>query len=201
LEAAGYRFRRPAAAYQFESDGTLASLGFQQIAANSPSQVGDIMVYGKSAKHKYGHVQIYDGTNWISDFVQRTDKPYRDNLPVTKWRDGRYLAGGRSVSAEAKVVGNNGFGQSGAERLKTEIKNGANAQEKQSLQRLQQPEGYNPANQPNQPAKNGGNPGTPNPMGGGVQKAAITDGTNQGTGTYASIPKPNGSGPAAFKDM
>jgi RHS repeat-associated protein len=42
-------------------------------------QQGDIVVFGATADHPYGHVAGYDGTQWVSDFKQGTDaNPYKD---------------------------------------------------------------------------------------------------------------------------
>lgn len=66
---------------------SLLALGFSEVAtAGYVAQSGDIAVIQppKSAKRQDGHIQGYDGTAWISDFVQtgfwpgpayRTDKP------------------------------------------------------------------------------------------------------------------------------
>ena len=47
-------------------------------SANYTAEVGDIAVFGKTDKHPNGHLQIYDGKNWISDFKQNGFNPYRD---------------------------------------------------------------------------------------------------------------------------
>lgn len=52
-------------------------------------QAGDIAVFDKTADHPFGHVQIFDGQHWVSDFVQNTFSPYRDQAstpPVTVYR-------------------------------------------------------------------------------------------------------------------
>lgn len=51
----------------------LLSRGFNKIAAAAdyvPS-LGDIMVFQSIPGHEHGHVQGFDGKNWVSDFVQR----------------------------------------------------------------------------------------------------------------------------------
>jgi hypothetical protein len=40
-------------------------------------EVGDIAVFAKNSDHPFGHVQIYDGSNWTSDFRQKGFNPYK----------------------------------------------------------------------------------------------------------------------------
>jgi RHS repeat-associated protein len=41
-------------------------------------QMGDIVVFGKNTDHKDGHIAIFDGQIWISDYRQRNMNPYKD---------------------------------------------------------------------------------------------------------------------------
>jgi hypothetical protein len=41
-------------------------------------QVGDTVVFDKTAQHPNGHIEMYDGHQWVSDFVQHRLSPYRD---------------------------------------------------------------------------------------------------------------------------
>ncbi len=41
-------------------------------------QVGDTAVFDKTEQHPNGHIEIYDGQHWVSDFMQRSFSPYRD---------------------------------------------------------------------------------------------------------------------------
>ena len=36
-------------------------------------QKGDVYVEDRTNTHPHGHIAIYDGSNWISDFIQKTD--------------------------------------------------------------------------------------------------------------------------------
>lgn len=38
----------------------------------------DIVVFDAIGKHTSGHVQIYNGSKWISDFEQKKFYPYAD---------------------------------------------------------------------------------------------------------------------------
>lgn len=87
LEAAGYKFQRQPSAYMYDTNGILQGMGFTRMPEGTPPQAGDVMVIAASAKHKHGHIQIFNGTNWISDFVQRSDSPYRERYPSSLWRD------------------------------------------------------------------------------------------------------------------
>lgn len=91
LQAAGYEFTPNPSAYQYATRGTLANAGFVKISNNTPPQVGDVVVFDRSAKHRHGHIQIFDGSNWVSDFRQSDINPYSDAYSYTTWRDARYL--------------------------------------------------------------------------------------------------------------
>lgn len=61
---------------------TLSTHGFSQSYGNPVT--GDVAVIQPIPGHPYGHVCIYDGHQWISDFIQRTMYPgqsYRNLHP------------------------------------------------------------------------------------------------------------------------
>jgi hypothetical protein len=41
-------------------------------------RAGDIAVFDRTDDHPAGHIQVFDGQHWVSDFVQHTFSPYRD---------------------------------------------------------------------------------------------------------------------------
>jgi hypothetical protein len=41
--------------------------------------VGDVVVFDKTSEHPNGHIEMYDGHHWVSDFMQRRFSPYRDS--------------------------------------------------------------------------------------------------------------------------
>ena len=41
-------------------------------------QVGDTVIFDKTAQHPNGHMEMYDGQHWVSDFMQHRFSPYRD---------------------------------------------------------------------------------------------------------------------------
>lgn len=81
LEYAGIKFQRQGSAYMYHSNGILKKAGFGLVSTSmsgySP-QPGDVCVVGRFNNHTHGHICIYDGRNWISDFVQRNPSPYSD---------------------------------------------------------------------------------------------------------------------------
>ncbi|MFB6348205.1 CHAP domain-containing protein [Moraxella sp. ZJ142] len=90
LQAAGYEFIPQASAYMY-ANGTLASAGFVKISNdNYVPQVGDIAVFNRSSKNPHGHIQIYNGTQWVSDFRQPKFSPYTQHNGYSVWRDARY---------------------------------------------------------------------------------------------------------------
>ena len=50
---------------------TLPILNFHQVGKNAERKVGDIVVFQPIGGRKYGHIAIWNGTQWVSDFKQR----------------------------------------------------------------------------------------------------------------------------------
>lgn len=87
LEAAGYKFQRQPSAYMYATNGTLAKMGFTEIDNRTPPQAGDILVFPRSSSTPHGHIQIYDGKVYNSDFKQVGGALKRDwNSPGEKYR-------------------------------------------------------------------------------------------------------------------
>nr|WP_317199109.1 CHAP domain-containing protein [uncultured Psychrobacter sp.] len=91
LQAAGYEFTPNPSAYQYASRGTLAKAGFTKISNDTPHQVGDVIVYDRSSRRPHGHIQIFDGNGWVSDFRQKGISPYSGVHSYTTWRDSQYV--------------------------------------------------------------------------------------------------------------
>lgn len=90
LQSAGYEFTPQPSAYQY-ANGTLANAGFVKISNdNYVPQVGDIAVFNRTSKNPHGHIQIYDGSQWVSDFRQPKFSPYSQHNGYSVWRDARY---------------------------------------------------------------------------------------------------------------
>ena len=124
LQAAGYKMSRGNAATL--APGPISAAGFKQIPNNAKQMVGDVKVWEAvpSAGAKYGHICIWDGQNWVSDFIQRSAfvrAIYRTS-PHSTWRDATLINGkiemgnsdtmGTGVDAEkgATVTPNGGTG-------------------------------------------------------------------------------------------
>lgn len=91
LQSAGYKFTPLPSAYQY-AHGTLAGAGFTKISNNNyVPQVGDVVVFNRTSKNPHGHIQIYDGNQWVSDFRQNKFSPYAQHNGYSVWRDSRYL--------------------------------------------------------------------------------------------------------------
>ncbi len=90
LQSAGYKFKPNPSAYQYATRGTLRKAGFTRISNRSKPQVGDVVVVSRSRRHPHGHISIYDGRNWVSDFRQKKANPYKRHYSYTTWRDTRY---------------------------------------------------------------------------------------------------------------
>lgn len=92
LQSAGYEFTPNPSAYQYATRGTLAQAGFVKLSNdNYQPQVGDVAVFNRSSRNPHGHIQIYDGSQWVSDFRQNKFSPYSTHNGYSVWRDGRYL--------------------------------------------------------------------------------------------------------------
>ena len=77
--------------------GPISAAGFKQIPNNAKQMVGDVKVWEAvpSAGAKYGHICIWDGQNWVSDFIQRSAfvrAIYRTS-PHSTWRDATLING------------------------------------------------------------------------------------------------------------
>jgi len=69
----------PAYAY----DKTLPQMGFDEMPSEGHVPMkGDISVLPQNEKSHFGHIAVYDGKQWVSDFPQRSIYPgsaYREN--------------------------------------------------------------------------------------------------------------------------
>lgn len=84
----------PNSAYLY--NGFLGRLGFQPIGRSKGDKLpsgyvpkkGDIIVIGQSKSHPHGHIAMYNGHQWISDFKQKTWHGLinMENNDYTIWR-------------------------------------------------------------------------------------------------------------------
>lgn len=92
LQAAGYNVTPQASAYMY-NNGEMAKLGFKKIpTTNYRPQVGDVVVFNRTPKNPHGHIQIYSGSQWVSDFKQPGMMIYGENhRGYTIWRDRNHV--------------------------------------------------------------------------------------------------------------
>lgn len=87
-QGGGFQFTPRGSAYQYNE--VLPGLGFKAYPASEPAKIGDVIVYGRCVDHKHGHIQVWNGKNWVSDFVQRRAVPYKAGYDptqsITLWR-------------------------------------------------------------------------------------------------------------------
>ncbi|MFC6051356.1 hypothetical protein ACFPT0_00540 [Acinetobacter portensis] len=58
---------------------TLQKLGFTKIMPQfEKPKKGDIYIIKATSQHSYGHIAGYSGSDWVSDFKQRTYDVYKD---------------------------------------------------------------------------------------------------------------------------
>jgi len=81
LEYAGFKFTRQGSACFYHTKGILKGMGFTNISKPGSFKKGDIAVHGCNSAHEYGHIQIYDGSGWYSDFKQKSTNVYSSNSP------------------------------------------------------------------------------------------------------------------------
>lgn len=71
-------------------DAFLPDLGFKEVESEGyVPQKGDIVVFSAIKGHKHGHICMYDGRQWVSDFKQRSmysAKAYRSEGTHSYWR-------------------------------------------------------------------------------------------------------------------
>jgi hypothetical protein len=80
MEAAGLSTQdRPRSGDAADYGPFLRRHGAQVLSPDSYTpQVGDTVVFDKTAQHPSGHIEVYDGQRWVSDFMQHSFSPYRD---------------------------------------------------------------------------------------------------------------------------
>lgn len=64
-------------AYMYDSNGILEDVGFKKIDPNTSPIPGDIEVFGRTNGIKHGHIQVFNGDHWVSDFHQDGGSKYR----------------------------------------------------------------------------------------------------------------------------
>lgn len=77
-----FQFTPQGSAYLYNN--VLPGLGFKAFPASEPAKIGDVIVYGRTSQHQHGHIQVWNGKNWVSDFVQRRAVPYTDGYDPTQ---------------------------------------------------------------------------------------------------------------------
>ena len=100
-----FTFNRQSSAYMYHSNGILNRIGFREIGKPNSFKVGDITVTEKNKDHEHGHIAMWNGNQWISDFRQKSEFVYSKNQPKVHY----YRYGSEDV------IDNSGFsiGQEG----------------------------------------------------------------------------------------
>ena len=90
LQAGGFVFTPQASAYMYRTNGILTGMGYKLIPKPASFKKGDITVTDRNYAHEHGHMAMWSGTNWISDFVQNSEYVYaNDQPPVYYYRYGK----------------------------------------------------------------------------------------------------------------
>ena len=79
LQSAGASFSsHPIAASDWGA--TLMQIGYKRIEPSfDQPQEGDIYIIKSTSRHRYGHIAGFTGSQWVSDFRQRSHDVYRDS--------------------------------------------------------------------------------------------------------------------------
>ena len=96
LEAGGFKFTRQASAYMYRTNGILTGIGYIEISKPSYFNKGDITVTENNSAHPHGHMAMWSGSNWISDFIQNSEFVYGSNQPPVHY----YRYGGGNVDPQ-----------------------------------------------------------------------------------------------------
>ena len=81
LEAGGFKFTRQSSAYLYRTNGVLTNIGYREIPKPSSFVKGDITVTDKNRYHVDGHIAMWSGSQWISDYFQKSEYVYANNQP------------------------------------------------------------------------------------------------------------------------
>ena len=106
LNAGGFNIRKDKRyAYLFYYDNLLVNAGFTIIGNETkpPNEYlpGDIMVNLNTSEHVYGHVCMYNGSKWLSDFAQNSIRTYTSPNPYPTYFF-RYTTNDGENQAETK---------------------------------------------------------------------------------------------------
>ena len=81
-------FLQPPSACDY--DKFLPDLGFEEVDPEDyEPQAGDIVVFSAIKRHKHGHICMYNGCQWVSDFKQKSmysASAYRHEGTHSYWR-------------------------------------------------------------------------------------------------------------------
>ena len=91
-------------AYMYATTGHLVKNGFTEIPMNSQPQLGDVGVTSAPPGKVHGHIAIFNGSRWVSDFVHNHANPY-SNKSLKGWlfRDSQFM-NGAPPSAEGEYA-------------------------------------------------------------------------------------------------
>jgi hypothetical protein len=103
--------------------------GWVSVGSNITSfKKGDIVVFPKT-KSEFGHVCVWTGAVWVSDFVQKQLQPYNGaNFPYTVYRAKKGYTNGQAVTAS----GGDYIGEDGVDENGNPISGGSESEEKKN---------------------------------------------------------------------
>ncbi len=91
LQSAGYEFTPNPSAYQYASRGTLHKQALPKSVITCSLKLVMLLSMIATSSRPHGHIQIFDGNDWVSDFRQNSISPYSGVYSYTTWRDSQYV--------------------------------------------------------------------------------------------------------------
>ena len=93
-------------AYMYDSNGIMSDLGFAKIDPNTKPLPGDVEVFNKTKSNPHGHIQVYNGEYWVSDFHQSGGSKHRKYGTPSRKYDGSvpslYRYAGDNANSDVK---------------------------------------------------------------------------------------------------
>lgn len=82
LEAGGIKMTRQPDAITYRNSGVIVSQAlYKEISKPSSFKKGDITITEANQYHEFGHIAMWNGTKWISDFIQKSEFSYLEHQP------------------------------------------------------------------------------------------------------------------------
>lgn len=103
----------------YHTNGILNTLGYKEIDLQIPFQKGDISITESNSAHPDGHIAMWSGEQWISDFIQQSEFVFNNNQPPVHY----YRYYGNEILTDNEIVFTYAVKIKG-EKILPEVRNG-----------------------------------------------------------------------------